>query len=31
MPEADAREEKNFHEDIPALEAGFFLKGSGCL
>ena len=29
MPEADARSDKNFHEDIPALDQGFFLKGSG--
>ncbi len=28
MPEADAREDKNFHEHIPAPDAGFFLKGS---
>jgi 3-hydroxy-5-phosphonooxypentane-2,4-dione thiolase len=29
MPEADTREDKNFYEDIPAPEQGFFLKGSG--
>jgi putative autoinducer-2 (AI-2) aldolase len=29
MPEADTREEKNFHEEIPAPEQGFFLKGAG--
>ena len=29
MPEADTRENKNFHEDVPAPEQGFFLKGSG--
>jgi len=29
MPEADEREDKNFHADIPAPEQGFFLKGSG--
>jgi len=29
MPEADARDDKQFHEDIPAPEQGFFLKGSG--
>jgi putative autoinducer-2 (AI-2) aldolase len=29
MPEADSREDKSFHEDIPAPEQGFFLKGSG--
>jgi 3-hydroxy-5-phosphonooxypentane-2,4-dione thiolase len=28
MPESDTREDKNFHEDIPARSAGFFLKGS---
>ena len=29
MPEADERDDKNFHEDTPAIEHGFFLKGSG--
>lgn len=29
MPEADTREDKDFHEDIPAPEQGFFLKGAG--
>lgn len=29
MPEADAREDKSFHEDIPAPDQGYFLKGSG--
>jgi 3-hydroxy-5-phosphonooxypentane-2,4-dione thiolase len=29
MPETDTRDDKNFHEDIPALDPGFFLKGSG--
>src|SRR5579885_1543488 len=29
MPEADTREGKDFHEDIPAPEQGFFLKGAG--
>jgi putative autoinducer-2 (AI-2) aldolase len=29
MPEADARDDKQFHPDIPALDHGFFLKGSG--
>ncbi len=29
MPEADERNDKNFHEDTPAIEHGFFLKGSG--
>jgi putative autoinducer-2 (AI-2) aldolase len=29
MPEADAREDKDFHADIPAPDQGFFLKGSG--
>src|ERR1700761_3979511 len=28
MPETDTRDDKNFHEDIPAPTAGFFLKGS---
>lgn len=29
MPEADTRDDKNFYEDIPAPDQGFFLKGSG--
>jgi putative autoinducer-2 (AI-2) aldolase len=29
MPEADTRDDKNFHPDIAALDQGFFLKGSG--
>jgi putative autoinducer-2 (AI-2) aldolase len=29
MPEADTRNDKNFHEDVPAPTPGFFLKGSG--
>jgi 3-hydroxy-5-phosphonooxypentane-2,4-dione thiolase len=29
MPEADERDDKNFHEDMPPIEHGFFLKGSG--
>jgi len=29
MPEEDTRDDKNFFEDIPAPEQGFFLKGSG--
>jgi putative autoinducer-2 (AI-2) aldolase len=29
MPETDARDDKNFHEDVPAPDQGFFLKGSG--
>src|SRR5438034_1233679 len=29
MPEADTRDDKSFHEDIPPPEQGFFLKGSG--
>ncbi len=29
MPEADVRDDKNFHEQIPASSHGFFLKGSG--
>src|SRR5438067_8463924 len=29
MPEADSRDDKNFHEEIPAAERGFFLKGAG--
>jgi len=28
MPEADARSDKNFYENIPAPDQGFFLKGS---
>jgi putative autoinducer-2 (AI-2) aldolase len=28
MPEHDERDEKNFHEDTPPPEQGFFLKGS---
>jgi 3-hydroxy-5-phosphonooxypentane-2,4-dione thiolase len=28
MPEADTRDDKDFHEQIPAPEAGFFLKGA---
>jgi 3-hydroxy-5-phosphonooxypentane-2,4-dione thiolase len=28
MPETDARDDKNFHEDVPAPDLGFFLKGS---
>ena len=28
MPEADARSDKNFYENIPAPNQGFFLKGS---
>jgi 3-hydroxy-5-phosphonooxypentane-2,4-dione thiolase len=28
MPEADSTEDKSFHEDIPAPEQRFFLKGS---
>ena len=28
MPETDTRDDKNFHEDIPAPDPGFFLKGS---
>ena len=31
MPEADAREEKNFYLDIPARSEAFFLKGSNNL
>lgn len=31
MPEADAREEKNFHADVPQKSDGFFLKGSNAL
>src|SRR5438132_4051116 len=29
MPETDERDDKNFHEDTPPIEHGFFLKGSG--
>src|SRR5262249_25903875 len=29
VTEADARDDKQFHPDIPALDQGFFLKGSG--
>ncbi len=29
MPDADTREDKSFHADIPAPDHGFFLKGSG--
>jgi len=29
MPEADTRDDKDFHEGIPAPEQGFFLKGAG--
>jgi putative autoinducer-2 (AI-2) aldolase len=29
MPEADERDDKNFHEDVPVTDHGFFLKGSG--
>jgi putative autoinducer-2 (AI-2) aldolase len=29
MPEADHRDDKQFHADIPAPEQGFFLKGAG--
>ena len=29
MPEADSREDKDFHENVPAPDQGFFLKGSG--
>jgi 3-hydroxy-5-phosphonooxypentane-2,4-dione thiolase len=29
MPEADTRDDKDFHEGIPAPTQGFFLKGSG--
>jgi putative autoinducer-2 (AI-2) aldolase len=31
MPEADAREEKDFHTDVPQKNDGFFLKGSNGL
>ncbi len=29
MPEADTRDEKDFHAEIPPPEQGYFLKGSG--
>jgi putative autoinducer-2 (AI-2) aldolase len=29
MPEADTRDDKNFHADIPTIDHGFFLKGCG--
>lgn len=29
MPEADSRDDKQFHTDIPAPTLGFFLKGAG--
>ena len=29
MPEADPREEKNFHTDIPVPDQSFFVKGAG--
>src|SRR5271169_1623572 len=29
MPEADSRDGKNFHAEIPPPEQGYFLKGSG--
>src|SRR3979411_86758 len=29
MPEHDTRDDKDFHEGIPAPPPGFFLKGSG--
>lgn len=31
MPEADAREDKQFHADVPQKSDGFFLKGSNAL
>ena len=31
MPEAEAREDKNFHTDVPQKSEGFFLKGSNGL
>jgi putative autoinducer-2 (AI-2) aldolase len=31
MPEADAREDKQFHADVPQKTDGFFLKGSNSL
>lgn len=31
MPEADAREDKQFHADVPQRTEGFFLKGSNAL
>jgi putative autoinducer-2 (AI-2) aldolase len=30
VPEADAKEVKNFHLDVPVSTEGFFLKGSNC-
>lgn len=29
MPEAETRDDKNFHEGVPVPDQGFFLKGSG--
>jgi 3-hydroxy-5-phosphonooxypentane-2,4-dione thiolase len=29
MPEADTREDKQYHVDVPTPDQGFFLKGSG--
>ncbi len=29
MPETDTRDDKNFHEEIPPLDHGYFLKGAG--
>jgi 3-hydroxy-5-phosphonooxypentane-2,4-dione thiolase len=29
MPEADERDDKQFHPEVPAPEQGFFLKGAG--
>jgi 3-hydroxy-5-phosphonooxypentane-2,4-dione thiolase len=29
MPEEDTRDDKNYHEDVPAPDQAFFLKGSG--
>lgn len=31
MPEVDVQSDKNFHEDIPAPDLGFFLKGAASL
>jgi 3-hydroxy-5-phosphonooxypentane-2,4-dione thiolase len=31
VPEADSKETKNFHLDVPAKQEPFFLKGSGAL
>jgi putative autoinducer-2 (AI-2) aldolase len=31
MPEADARDDKQFHADVPQKTEGFFLKGSNAL